>query len=135
MPDGTFAAPLSQIEFTYGRSQMMDTSGFNPIPHALASPNTLVMDELTFKSINDALTHKGITDFFSNRKLSKTSKWSQISMLMTSKFRTTGVLSIIKLISGIPICGPPVLRQIDNNLISLIDFTHLRRLISRRPYY
>jgi len=134
MPDGTFASPLTQIEFTYGRSRMMDTSGINPIPHALASPDTLVMDELTFKSINDALTHKVITDFFINRKLSKTSKWSQISMLMTSKFRTTGVLSIIKQISGTPICGPPVLRQIDNNLISIIDFTQQERVAETQQF-
>ena len=127
MPDGTFASPLTQIEFTYGRSKMMDTSGINPIPHALASPDTLVMDELTFKSINDALTNKVITDFFINRKLNKTSKWSQISMLMTGKLRTAGVLSIIKQISGTPICGPPVLSQIDNNLISLTDFTQQER--------
>ena len=105
----------------------MDTSGNNPIPHALASPDTLVMDEVTFKSTSDALTNKVITDFFINRKLSKTSKWSQISMLMTSKLRTAVVLSIIKQISGTPICGPPVLRQIDNNLISLIDFTQQER--------
>ena len=114
MPDGTFASPLTQIEFTYGRSTMMDNSGNNPIPHALASPDTLVMDELIFKSTSEALTIKVITDFFRNLKLNKTSKWSQISMLMTSKLRTTGVLSIVKQISGVPICGPPTLRQIDN---------------------
>ena len=34
---------------------------------------------------------------------------------------------MVMLISGIPICGPPVLSQIDNNLISLIDFTQLER--------
>ena len=48
-------------------------------------------------------------------------------MLMTSKFRTAGVLSIIKQISGTPTCGPPVLRQIDNTVISLIDFTQFER--------
>ena len=127
MPDGTFSSPLTQIEFTFGRNTMMDHSGINPIPHALASPDTLVMDEQTFKSTSEALTNKGIIDFFGNRKLSKTSKWSQISMLMTSKLRTTGVLSIIKQIPGIPICGPPVLRPIDNNLINLTDFTQLER--------
>ena len=64
MPDGTLASPLTQIDFTYGRSTIMDTSGNIPIPHALASPDTLVMDEVTFKSTNDALTNKVITDFF-----------------------------------------------------------------------
>jgi hypothetical protein len=106
---------------------MMDYSGINPIPHALASPDTLVMDELIFKSTSEALTNKVITDFFRNLKLNKTSKWSQISMLMTSKLRTTGVLSMVKQISGVPICGPPTLRQIDNNTISLIDFSQLER--------
>ena len=127
MPDGTFSSPLTQIEFTFGRSTMMDNSAINPTPHPLASPDTLIMDELTFKSTSEALTNKGITDFFKYRKLSKASKWSQISMLMTSKLRTTGVLSIVKHISGIPICGPPTLRPIDNNLISIIDFTQIDR--------
>ena len=105
----------------------MDNSAINPTPHPLASTDTLIMDELTFKSTSEALTNKGITDFFKYRKLSKASKWSQISMLMTSKLRTTGVLSIVKHISGIPICGPPTLRPIDNNLISIIDFTQIDR--------
>ena len=127
MPDGTFAIPLTQFGCTYGRNGMMDTSGAHAVPHALASPDTLVMDKATFKATTDALTNNVITDFFINRKLCKTSKWSQISMLMTSKFRTAGVLSIIKQLSGTSICGPPVLRQIDNTIISLMDFTQIER--------
>ena len=64
MPDGTFAIPLTQIEFTYGRNGMMDTSGALAIPHELASPDTLVMDEAIFKATTDALTNKVITEFF-----------------------------------------------------------------------
>lgn len=48
-------------------------------------------------------------------------------MLMTSKFRTAGALSIIKRLSGTSFCGPPVLSQIDNNVISLVDFTQVER--------
>ena len=73
MPDGTFAIPLTQIEFIYGRNGMIDASGAHAVPHALASPDTLVMDEATFKATTDALTNKVITDFFINRKLCKTS--------------------------------------------------------------
>ena len=127
MPDGSLALPLTQIEFTYGRANMMDNSGVAQVAHALARPDSEIIDEATFKTTIDALTNKVTTDFFINRKLSKTSKWSQISMLMTSKLRTAGVLSIIKQISGTPICDPPVLSQIDNNLISLIDFTQHER--------
>ena len=99
MPDGSLALPLTQIEFSCGRTNMMDNSGDAPIAHALASPDTLIMDEATFKTTINALTNKVTTDFFIHRKLCKTSKWSQISMLMTSKFRTAGVLSIIKQLS------------------------------------
>ena len=90
MPDGTFAIPLTQIEFTYGRNAMMNTSGANAVPHALASPDTLIMEQATLKATNDALTNKSITDFFINRKLHKGSNWSQIPMLMMSKLRTAG---------------------------------------------
>ena len=125
MPDGNLAIPLTQIEFTYGRNLMMDT--VNAIPHALASPDTLIMEEATFQSTMNSLTTKSMTDFFINRKLCKTSKWSQISMLITSKLKTAGVLSILKQSSGTPICGPPILKQIDDNVISPIDFTQHER--------
>jgi len=127
MPDGSLALPLTPIEFSHGRTNMMDHSGAAPIAHALASPDTLAMEEATFKSTIDALTNKSMTDFFINRKISKTSKWSQISMLITSKLKTAGVLSILKQSSGVPICGPPILKQIDDNVISLIDFTQYER--------
>jgi len=48
-------------------------------------------------------------------------------MLITSKLKTAGVLSILKQFSGTPICGPPILKQIDDNVISLIDFTQYER--------
>ena len=50
MPDGSLAQPLTQIEFSYGRDAMLDTSGAIAVPHALASPDTLVLDEANFKA-------------------------------------------------------------------------------------
>ena len=125
MPDGNLAIPLTQIEFTYGRNDMMDTA--NAVPHALASPDTLIMEETTLQATNNALTNKSITDFFINRKLHKGSNWSQISMLLMSKLRTAGVLSIIKRLSDTPVCGPPILNPIDDTVISLTDFTQVER--------
>ncbi len=84
MPDGSLAQPLTQIEFSYGRDAMLDTSGAIAVPHALASPDTLVMEEATFKATIDALTSKPTMDFFNSRKLNQNSKWSQTSMLMTN---------------------------------------------------
>jgi len=120
MPDGNVAISLTQIDFTYGRNDMMDTA--NAVSHALASPDTLIMEETTLQATNYALTNKSITDFFINRKLHKGSNWSQISMLMMSKLRTAGVLSIIKRLSDTPVCGPPILNPIDDTVISLADF-------------
>ena len=42
MPDGSLALPLTQIEFSHGRTNMMDNSGVAPVAHALASPDTLI---------------------------------------------------------------------------------------------
>ena len=127
MPDGTFAIPLTPIEFSYGRETMQDTSGAGPVPHALASPDSLVMEEATFKATIDALSSKPTMDFFNSRKLTQNSKWSQTSMLMTNKFRTAGVLTILKKLSGTSLCGPPILKAIDDNIISLIDFPQAAR--------
>ena len=96
MPDGSFAQPLTQIDFSYGRDGMLDTSGNIAVPHAFASPDKIVMDEVTFKATIDALTNKPTIDFFNSRKLNQNSKWAQTSMLMTNKFRTAGVLSILQ---------------------------------------
>ena len=76
MPDGSLAQPLTQIDFSYGRDALLDTSGGAAIPHACAKRNSDVMDESTLKATIDALTNKVITDFFINRKLCTTSKWS-----------------------------------------------------------
>jgi len=127
MPDNTFAIPLTPIEFSHGREDLQDTSGAIAIPHPLASPDTIIMDEPVFKATIDALTSKTTVDFFNSRKLTQNSKWAQTSMLMTNKFRTAGVLSILKKVSGNSFCGPPILRPIDNAVISLIDFPKVSR--------
>jgi len=57
MPDGSLALPLTQIEFTYGRANMMDNSGVAQVAHALARPDSEIMDEATFKTTIDALTN------------------------------------------------------------------------------
>ena len=75
MPDGSFAQPLTQIDFvSYGRDGMLDTSGNIAVPHAFASPDTKVMDEATFKATIGALTSKPTIDFFNSRKLNQNSK-------------------------------------------------------------
>ena len=125
MSDNTLAIPLTPIEFTYGRSDLLDTSGANAVLHPFASPDTTVMDEAIFKATIDALTSKPTIDFFNSRKLTQNSKWAQTSMLMTNKFRTAGVLSILKKVSGTYFCGPPILKPIDNAVISLIDFPQI----------
>ena len=134
MPDGSLAQPLTQIEFSYGRDAMLDTSGAIAVPHALASPDTLVMEEATFKATIDALTSKPTMDFFNSRKLNQNSKWSQTSMLMTNKFRTAGVLSILKKVQGISFCGPPTLKPIDNGIISLVDFPQAARIAEQDQF-
>ena len=131
MPDGYFAQPLIQIEFSYGRDGMMDTLGANAVPHLFASPDTIVMDEAICKATIDALTSKTTIDFFSGRKLTQNSKWAQTSMLMTNKFRTAEVLSILKKVSGTSFCGPPILKPIGNAVISLIDFPQIARDIEQ----
>jgi len=131
MPDGSFAQPLIQIEFSYGRDGMMDTLGANAVPRLFASPDTIVMDEAICKATIDALTSKTTIDFFSGRKLTQNSKWAQTSMIMTNKFRTAGVLSILKKVSGTSFCGPSILKPIDNAVISLIDFPQIARDIEQ----
>ena len=74
MPDSTFSIPLTPIEFTYGRDNLQDTPGGFAVPHPLASPDTIVMDEAMFKATIDALTSKTTTDFFNARKLNQNSK-------------------------------------------------------------
>ena len=83
MLDNTFAIPFTPIEFSYGRDNLQDKSGVNAIPHAFASPDTMVMDEATFKATIDVLNSKTTVDFFNSRKLNQNSKWAQTSMLMT----------------------------------------------------
>lgn len=92
------------------------------------------MREATLKATNDALTNKVITDLFINRKLHKHSNWSQNSMLMMSKLRTAGVLSIIKKLSGTSVCGPLILNPIDNTVISLVDFTQAERDVEAQQF-
>jgi hypothetical protein len=59
MPDNTFAIPLTSIEFTHGREDLQDTtSGAIAIPHPLASPDTIIMEEATFKATIE--THYGL---------------------------------------------------------------------------
>jgi len=101
---------------------MIDTSGIPHVPHAHARPDTTIIDEPTFQATINALTSKSIMDFFNLRKLNQNSKWAQTSMLMTNKFRTAGVLSMVKKLSGVSFCGPPILRPIDDAIISLVDF-------------
>lgn len=48
-------------------------------------------------------------------------------MLMTNKFRSAGVLSILRKLSGAAFCGPPILVAIDNTIISLLDFPQAAR--------
>ena len=54
---------------------------------------------------------------------------------MTNKFRTAGVLSILKKVSGTSFCGPPILRPIDNAVISLIDFPKVSRDTEEEHYH
>ena len=135
MPDNTFAIPLTPIEFTYGREDLQDTSGAVAIPHPLASPDTIIMDEPVFMATIGALTSKTTIDFFNSRKLTQNSKWAQTSMLMTNKFRTAVVLSILKKVSGTSFCGPPILRPIDNAVITLIDFPKISRDIEEEHHH
>jgi hypothetical protein len=102
-------------------------SGAIAIPHPLATPDTIVMEETLFMATISALTSKPTIDFFNSRKLTQNSKWAQTSMLMTNKFRTAGVLSILKKVSGTSFCGPPILKPIDNAIISLVDFPQAAR--------
>ena len=55
-------------------------------------------------------------------------------MLMTNKFRTAGVLSMVKKLSGVSFCGPPILRPIDDAIISLVDFPQVCRGIEQEHF-